>query len=226
MIHGIASAQGSDGSASSTVALWAIVLPAVIAAVFGALTGWIGAYLRVKAENFATKQEFEEALQRLAENTRIVGEENARIARRAALDSELREAVRQFSVAAGASIHSMAWLMWDCVQRARVDRAMVTAYDQEAHRLFPTIISQLAVIAMLDRDVHDRSSPFADEIFHVDLRLSNAIVAEEQEPGTQAGELRASYEAATDLELRFRHGIADLFPDGAPDAERAAAAKD
>ena len=87
MIHGIASAQGSDGSASSTVALWAIVLPAVIAAVFGALTGWIGAYLRVKAENFATKQEFEEALQRLAENKLILGEENARIARRSALDS-------------------------------------------------------------------------------------------------------------------------------------------
>ena len=86
MIHGIAIAQGSDGSASSTAALWAIVLPAVIAAVFGALTGWIGAYLRVKAENFATKQEFEEALQRLAENTRIVGEENARIARQAALN--------------------------------------------------------------------------------------------------------------------------------------------
>jgi hypothetical protein len=220
-MHEIALAQGSDAPASSA-ALWALIVPAVIAAVFGAMTGWISAYLRVKAENFATKQEFEDALFRLAENTRTVGEENARIARRAALDSELREAVRQFSVAAGASIHSMAWLMWDCVQRMRMDREMVTAYDQEAHRLFPTIVSQLAVIAMLDRDVHDRLSPFADEIFHVDLGLSNAIVAEEQQPGSQAEAFRASYRAATDLELRFRQGIADLFPGGAPDPERAA----
>lgn len=225
MIHEIAIAQGSDAPASSA-ALWALIIPAVIAAVFGAMTGWISAYLRVKAENFATKQEFEDALHRLAENTRIVGEENARIARRAALDSELREAVRQFSVAAGASIHSMAWLMWDCVQRMRMNKEMVMAYDQEAHRLFPAIVSQLAVIAMLDRDVHDRLSPFADEIFHVDLGLSNAIVAEEQNPGSQAEAFRASYRAATDLELRFRHGIADLFPDGALDPERAASPED
>ena len=34
-----------------------LVVPALIAAVFGVLTGWIGAYLRVRTENFATWQE-------------------------------------------------------------------------------------------------------------------------------------------------------------------------
>jgi hypothetical protein len=189
-----------------------LVVPALIAAVFGVLTGWIGAYLRVRAENFATRQEFDQALQRLAENTRTVGEENAKIARRASLDSELRDAVRQFAVAAGGAIHSMAWLTWDCVQRRRVDAAMVTAYDAEMHRLFPTIVAQLAVIGMLDREVHGRLEPFGDEIVALDADLSSTIVAEEEDPGSRAEELRRRHEAAADLEERFRRGVADLFP--------------
>ena len=90
---------------------------------------------------------------------------------------------------------------------------MVAAYDQEVHRLSPTIVAQLAVIAMLDREVHEKLSPFADEIFGVDLGLSNAIVAEEQIPGSHEDALKTWYAAATDLEGRFRFGVANLFPD-------------
>ncbi|HEU4755322.1 MAG TPA: hypothetical protein VFS72_01570 [Agromyces sp.] len=212
MIEQLALSQTASPAASSPD-VWALLVPAVIAAVFGVVTGWVGAYLKVKAENYATKEEFDAALHRLAENTRTVGEENARIARRAALDSELREAVRMFAVAAGSVIHSMCWLTWDCVERKRISAPMVTSYDQEAHRLFPTMVSQLAVIAMLDRRVHDQLSPFADEIFSVDVQLSSAIVAEEQRPGTQGDALKSSYAASTDLEDRFRRGVANLFPD-------------
>jgi hypothetical protein len=213
MQHALAILHQTASQTSATPDVWVLIVPAVIAAIFGAVTGWVGAYLKVKAENYATKQEFDEALQRLAENTRTVGEENARIARRAALDSELREAVRQFAVAAGGLIHSMAWLMWDCVERKRISTTMVAAYDQEVHRLSPTIVAQLAVIAMLDREVHEKLSPFADEIFGVDLGLSNAIVAEEQTPGSPEHALSTWYAAATDLEGRFRFGVANLFPD-------------
>jgi hypothetical protein len=213
ILHALAILQQTASQASATPDVWVLIVPAVIAAIFGAVTGWVGAYLKVKAENYATKEEFDEALQRLAENTRTVGEENAKIARRAALDSELREAVRQFAVAAGGLIHSMAWLTWDCVERKRISATMVAAYDQEVHRLSPTIVAQLAVIAMLDREVHEKLSPFADEIFGVDLGLSNAIVAEEQTPGSPEDALRTWYAAATDLEGRFRFGVANLFPD-------------
>ena len=214
MIHEFVNGNATEAPGSSTAALWAIVIPAVIAAIFGALTGWVGAYLRVKAENFATKQEFDEALLRLAENTRTVGEENAKIARRASLDAELRAAVREFTLAAGGAVHSMAWLTWDCVRRERVDAAMVTTYDAEMHRLFPTIIAQLAVIGMLDREVHGRLSSFGDEAVELDSRLSSAIVDEEHDPGSRGDELRRCHEAASDLEERFRRGVAELFPAG------------
>ncbi|MFE5670907.1 hypothetical protein ACFQ58_04760 [Agromyces sp. NPDC056523] len=221
MIHELVIAQATDAPASSSAALWAIVLPALIAAVFGAVTGWLGAYLKVRGENFATKQEFEAALQRLAENTRVVGEENARIAHRASLDSDLRDAVRQFAVAAGGAIHSMAWLTWDCVERKRVDPQMVAAYDAEVHRLFPPIVAQLAVIGMIDAGVHGRLERFGDEIVELDANLSSTIVAEERDPGSQGDALRRHHEAASDLEERFRHGVAQLFPDHPGGARRA-----
>ena len=154
--------EQSASTTDSALDVWALILPAAVAAVFGILAGWIGAYLKVKAENYATKEEFSEALERLAQNTRTVGEENARVARRTALDSELREAVRQFTVAAGSAIHSMSWLTWDFDQRGQVNKQMVTDYDAEMHQLFPTIIAQLAVIAMLNRDVYDSLAPFAN----------------------------------------------------------------
>ena len=65
---------------------------------------------------------------------------------------------------------------------------------------------------MLDRDVHDRLTPFGDEIVALDADLSSTIVAEEEDPGSRAEELRHRHEAAADLEERFRRGVADLFP--------------
>ena len=129
----------------------------------GLLSGWLGAYLKVKGENLATKEDFQEMLRRVEDNTRAVEAAKASVAREVSLDTELREAVRQFTAAAGALVHSMCWLTWDCIYRKRVDAKMVGGYDEEAHRQLPIIMAQLAVIAMLSRDAHAKLSPFADE---------------------------------------------------------------
>ena len=215
MMQHVLALEQSASATDSALDVWALILPAAVAAVFGILAGWIGAYLKVKAENYATKEEFSEALERLAQNTRTVGEENARVARRTALDSELREAVRQFTFAAGSAIHSMSWITWDFDQRGRVNKEMVTDYDAEMHQLFPTIIAQLAVIAMLNRDVYDSLAPFADEIIKLDGTLSSAMISEQQEVGSQVEALRRCYATAVDLEAGFRGGVANLFPDDA-----------
>jgi hypothetical protein len=215
MIQELAFLQQAASQASSAPNVWTLIVGALISTVFGVLAGWIGAYLKVKAENFATKEEFDQALGRLAASTRTVGEENARIARDTALAAELREAVRQFAVAAGALIHSMCWLTWDCIYRKRVDAKMVGGYDEEAHRQLPIIMAQLAVIAMLSRDAHAKLSPFADEIIALDARVGAAMVGEEREAGSQREVVEACYADSGDLEDRFRHGVADLFHDDA-----------
>lgn len=211
MIQELALLQQAAGQPSPPPDPWSPLLVALTPAVIGVLAGWLGAYLKIKAENYATKQDFDEALGRLAANTRTVGEEQARIARGTALDAELREAVRQFAVAAGGMIHSMCWLTWDCIERGRVNAKMVTDYDQEAHKLLPTIVAQLAVIAMLNRDVHSKLSDFADEIFLLDVRVSQTMIGEEQESGSQGDELQTCHADSVDLEHRFRHGVANLF---------------
>ena len=201
--------QAAQGSPPLNVE--ALVVGGLISAAFGALTGWLSAYLKVKAESRATKEEFRAALERLEQNTRTVGEVNAEIARRAGLDAELRAAVREFTAAAGSLIHSMCWLGWDCVARRRVDDEMVKSYDKEVHELAPKLVSQLAVIAMLNRDVHARLSGFADDIFALDLTLSEAIVGEQGAPGSQRTQLQTCYEDGYTLERRFRQGVSELF---------------
>ena len=68
-----------------------------------------------------------------------------------------------------------------------------------------------AVIGMLDRDVHSQLAPFADKIFVLDVRMSEAIVDEENAPGSQLNQLRTCYEDAVELELDFRQGVSELF---------------
>ena len=79
----------------------------------------------------------------------------------------------------------------------------------------PPIIVQLAVIAMLNRDVYQSLAPFADEIIELDGALSSAMIGEERRAGSQGEALRRCYATAVDLEMGFRHGVADLFPNDA-----------
>jgi hypothetical protein len=53
---------------------------------------------------------------------------------------------------------------------------MVRRYAAETHELSPQIVAQLAVVAMLDREVHDKLSPLADAIFSLDAYVGNAVV--------------------------------------------------
>ena len=111
---------------------WASVSTLVLAASTGAiglLSGWLGAYLKVKGENLATKEDFREILRRVEENTRVVEQVKASVAREVSLDAELREAVRRFTGSAGALVHSLCWLTWDCTARNRVDEAIPLCQD-------------------------------------------------------------------------------------------------
>ena len=148
MFEQIAVLQQAGSQAGGGTNVVGLAVTALVALVAGAL----GAYVNARMVGYATQHDFSQALLRLEENTRAVGEINATIARRSTLDSELREAVREFAVAAGGMIHGMCWLTWDCVEREKVNPALVSGYDKEAHTLLPAMVAQLAVIAMLNPD--------------------------------------------------------------------------
>jgi hypothetical protein len=216
MFDGIAVLQQTGSPASSPSVVW-LILTALVGVVAGAL----GAYVNARVIGYTTMKDFDNALDRERQRTFATGKITAEIARDAALDTELREAVRQFATAAGSMIHSMCWLTWDCTARNRIDEGMVTNYDAEAHKLSPTIVAQLAVIGMLSRDVHRKLSSIVDEIFALDLELSNAIVAEQQVPVSPQESLKGAYEQSYALETKLRNGVENLFGSRAerPDAE-------
>jgi hypothetical protein len=205
--------------AASQISSWGSLSTLVVAAGAGAvglLSGWLGAYLKVKGENLATKEDFQEMLRRVEDNTRAVEAAKASVAREVSLDTELREAVRQFTAAAGALVHSMCWLTWDCTARNRVHVDMVRHYDEEAHRFLPLLLSHLAVVAMLNPDLHDRLSPLADSLFSLDAGIGNAVVKSETDLAGGLEELAQRLVEGTELEKRFRWQVANLLSPPSP----------
>ena len=187
------------------------ILFAVFSGVIGVLTGWLGAYLKVKGENLASKEDFEETRRRLAETTSAVEDIKAGTARRTSLDTELREAVRAFTVAVGALVHSICWLTWDCKERRRLDPEMVRRYDDEMHELAPQILGQLAVVAMLNPNIHAKLSPLAEDVFDLDAKVGEAVVLAEKDLEAGLVKLCDRHKNGSDLEARFREIVSHVF---------------
>jgi hypothetical protein len=186
-------------------------LIAMISAVVGLLSGWIGAYLKVKGENLATKEDFLETVRQLKENTRTVEEVKEFFEKRSSLASELRNAVRQFAIAAGGLIHSVCWLTWDCSARRKINFELSHSYDDEAHKFLPEIVAQLALIAMLNREAHTKLAPLAEEIFRLDVDVANAVVRGETNLEQALKELQELLSRGSDLEKRFRYQVTNLM---------------
>jgi hypothetical protein len=123
----------------------------------------------------------------------------------------LRATVKQATTAIGSLVHSICWLTWDCVERKRLDPDMVKRYDDDAHRLMPEIIGQLAAIAMLHSGVHARLGPLADEVIGLDAQVGDGVIHGEQDLQTGLSQLRGCHEHGMALERRVRSVVADLF---------------
>ena len=196
--------------ASSYSAAASLLLAAATGAI-GLLSGWAGAYLKVKGENYATREEFLDTLRQVEQNTRTVEEVKAQITTGIAVGKELRDAVRAFTEGVGALAHSMCWLTWDCKERNRLDAEMAKNYDAEVHRVCPQIIGQLALIAMLDKVVAEKLAPLATDVFTLDAQVGNAVVLAETDHAKGLAALRQLHGHAGNFESRFRERVVDLL---------------
>lgn len=195
--------QLGSGSAAG---LLAMAVPAIL----GLLAGWLGAYLKVKGENLATREDFHVALRQIEESTRAVEAVKAAVTRQQALDSEVREAIRKYAVALESLIHSVCWLTWDSTARERIDPEMTKRYDEEVHRICPDIVGHLALISMLRPEVHDRLASFSDAVFSLDVSVASAIVLAERDQSSGLDQLKACHTQANELDRRFRQGLVNI----------------
>jgi hypothetical protein len=187
------------------------VVQLVIGALVGLVAGWVGAYAKVRGENLATRHDFEEVHARSVRNTNAIANVQAMVARSQVLDAELREAVRQLTVAVSSVLHSMCWLTWDSKARRRIDPEMVRRYDAELHDLSPKIIGQLAVIAALSPNTHMKLDPFVSRVFRHDAQIGDTIVSGEAEPTRVIPALEEAWRTGIELEEEFRALVSNLL---------------
>lgn len=151
----------------------------MISGIIAGLGGYLGSYIKVKAEVRAATDSLRQTIENLRETTRTVEIEKARILAESTLESDLRKAVYGLAATTQSLLHSMCWLSWSAQVRHLVKPDLSTLYDAEAHKLVPEIFGQMAVIKLLNKDLHARATPFVQRILALDVDYGNAIVIAE-----------------------------------------------
>jgi len=174
---------------------------ALFTALIAGLGTYLSAYAKLKGEVRAAREDLKQTILNLSETTRTVELEKAKIAADAALASDQRKAIYALATSTQTLIHSMCWLSWDAKTRRAVRSDMTRAYDNEAHRLLPEIFSQLALLKILDENLHSRAYPYASELARLDVRFGEAIVLSETNPSAGTEKLSALFEISNELQF-------------------------
>lgn len=157
------------------------IIMTVFTGIVAGLSGYFGAYAKVKAEVRAATEGLRQTIENLRETTRAVEDEKARIMVESALESDLRKAVYALATATQSLVHSMCWLSWDAQVRHIVRADLSRMYDAEAHTLIPQIFGQMAVIKLLDSSLHARAYPFVEKLLGLDVAYGHAIALAESD---------------------------------------------
>jgi hypothetical protein len=152
---------------------------AIFTGLIAGLASYFGAYTKVKAEMRAATEDLKQSIANISATTLAVELARAEVAASSALAADQRKAIYALAIAMQTLIHSMCWLSWDAKARNTVRGDMAKTYDTEAHKLLPEIFSQLALLKILDVDLHSRSYPHAHRLSSLDVEFGEAIVLSE-----------------------------------------------
>lgn len=157
------------------------ILLALFTGVIAALASYFGAYSKVKAEVRAATEDLRQTVENLRATTRAVELEKSKIATDSALAAEQRKAIYALATAMQMLTHSMCWLSWDVKTRNTVRPDVAKAYDSEAHKILPEVFSQLALLRILDVELHSRAYPYASQLAALDVKFGEAIVVADRD---------------------------------------------
>jgi hypothetical protein len=178
----------------------ASILLTIFTGIVAGFASYFGSYSKVKGEVRAATEDLRQTIQNLTETTRAIELEKAQIAASASLASDHRKAVYALAIATQAFVHSMCWLSWDAKIRGTVRAEMTKQYDTEAHRLLPEIFGQLALLRLLDQDLHSRAYPYAWNLASLDVEFGLAIVLAERDEAAGVEKFRSLFTQSTTLQ--------------------------
>lgn len=156
-------------------------LSALIAGVIGGLTAYLASYSKVRGELRAVTEELEQTIRTQTTIIRATESERAEVTAHASLAADQRKAVYALAIASQSLVHSMCWLSWDAANRGVIRKELVELYDAEVHRLLPEIFGQLAVLRILDPDLHSRGYEYASKLVAMDVQFALAAIAGEKD---------------------------------------------
>jgi hypothetical protein len=175
------------------------ILLSLLTGLVAGAASYFAAYGKVKGELRAATEELKQTLQNLTQTTNAVELEKARIAADAALASDQRKAIYALAAATQALAHSMCWLSWDIMARGTMRAELAKSYDTEAHKVLPEIFGQLAVLQLLDKDLHRRAYPHVTRLVALDAQFGDAIVATEKSGKLAANTFKTLHQASVSL---------------------------
>jgi hypothetical protein len=179
------------------------ILLALFSGVVAGIACYFASYAKVRGELRAATEDMRQSLANLALTTRTVETEKARIAADALLESDKRKTVYALAIATQSLIHSMCWLAWDASTRREVRKTASDLYNAEAHKLLPELFSQLAVLRLIDPELHGRAFKQATELVLLDGKFGEAIVLSETDSLGAARRLSTLYDTANEMQFRI-----------------------
>jgi hypothetical protein len=177
------------------------IVMALFTGVVAGLASYFASYAKVKAEVRAATEDLKQTAANLAVTTRAVEVEKARVAADALLAAEQRKTLYALVSATQGLVHSMCWLSWDTAARKTLRLDLAKGYDAEAHKLLPEIFSQLALLKILDAELHARVYPYATQIAGLDVQFGEAIVLADFDLPGATSRLSELFQQAHDLQF-------------------------
>jgi hypothetical protein len=65
---------------------------------------------------------------------------------------------------------------------------------------------------MLSTEIHSKLAPLTEDVFDLDARVGEAVIAAERNLETGLAKLRACHQEGSNLEAAFRRAVSNLFP--------------
>jgi hypothetical protein len=179
-------------------------LPEAFSALFtgivAGLAAYVASYSKMRGELRAATEDLEQTIRNQTATIRATELEKAKVEAVAAMAADQRKAIYALAFACQSLAHSMCWLSWDTANRGRIREELVCMYDAEVHRLLPEIFGQLAVLKLLDPDLHARAYEYASKLAALDVQF--ALAAIDGEKASRAGVERFKLLAAETRDLQ------------------------
>jgi hypothetical protein len=128
------------------------------------------------------------------------------------LAKEARLAVAELTKSLGAATHTMAWLTWTARNRPKhLTRQAIQNYDEEMHKLFPSISGSLSLVSALSEPLYRQMEPLVEKVYSLDEQIALAATECIEQPEGAADLLGRYHAEVSSYTENLNREVADIL---------------